>query len=63
MELRENTFLEYSDLFKNYFDCGLCNKWTAIGDIYDENLFKIPICEECLEKTKNTLNLIKNKNS
>lgn len=44
------TFLEYSDAFKEYFNCGVCDTNLAIGDIFDTNMSKVPVCKQCLEK-------------
>lgn len=50
MKINTNTLIRYAKAFENHFDCGLCLEDFAIGDVYDENWFRIPICEKCLQK-------------
>ena len=49
MKLRKSTFLKYNELLKNTFNCEVCNKSFAIGDIYDIDWTKVHICKKCLD--------------
>lgn len=50
MNIDIDTLMRYSKAFVDYFYCGLCLDKFAIGDVYDENWFRIPVCEKCLNK-------------